>query len=146
MSFELKIKTKTLAAESKIIQSEVKKLRSKVKRLTKRLIEENETLTIDEIHALEQERDYNLVELTKGITRRANSMAEHRTNIVRKAARSTHLAYGYLRGHDYRVMENEKTRTQPDWNAIHNMVKKYSSGDSRDVSQKFEEWKSAALA
>ena len=52
------------------------------------------------------------------------SLYRHRIDVVRKAARETHLAYGYLRGRTYEQMEPE-AYTKPDWAAVEKMVVKY---------------------
>ena len=65
---------------------------------------------------------------------------DHRRMQVRKEARATGLAYGFLRGRDYKRIEN-KTHTKPDWANVERMVLKYSTKDSRALQQQFEEWK-----
>ena len=50
----------------------------------------------------------------------------HRTRVVRPEARYTHLAYGFLRGREYRQME-QKARLAPDWKRVRKMVQKYGS-------------------
>ncbi len=67
-------------------------------------------------------------------------LAEHRRGVVRHAARSSLLAYGFLRNTPYLSME-KNCRREPDWNAIEKMVMKYGLGDRRDIAQKFSEWK-----
>lgn len=53
-----------------------------------------------------------------------HDLREHRIHVVRAHSRNTHLAYGLLRGFTLRQIENT-SRTEPDWDAIHTMVKKY---------------------
>lgn len=69
-------------------------------------------------------------------------LAEHRRVTVRKASRSTHLAYGFLRGRAYHTMERT-CRTEPDWGAVQKMIEKYGEGDRRVLVQKFADWKAA---
>ncbi len=64
-----------------------------------------------------------------------NDLTAHRKGIVRREARHTLLAYGYLRGRPYRVLEQTCHR-QPDWTAVERMVKKYGQ-----LKQPIEEWK-----
>lgn len=65
-------------------------------------------------------------------TKRAKSksikegLALHRKGIVRHEARHTHLAYGFLRGREYRQMEH-KAHEAPDWAKVRRMVEKYGS-------------------
>lgn len=66
-------------------------------------------------------------------------LQHHRKNTVRKEARDTHIALGFLRGHDYDKME-AFTYSSPRWDNIERMVLKYSEDDPRDVKQRFEEW------
>ena len=67
----------------------------------------------------------------------------HRTFVVRRAARSSHLAYGFLRGVPYRAMEQKGSRS-PSWSDIQKLAERYGEGDRRDIAQKFAEWKAEA--
>ncbi len=71
---------------------------------------------------------------------------EHKLDRVRPAARSTHLAQCFLRGTEYKAVEQKlkPTTPEPNWSAIETMVKKYGSGDSRVLMQKFAEWTDSA--
>lgn len=84
----LKIKIKTLAAESRFIRT-----------------------TGDRLHGPEH-----------GSTR--NALAEHRRGTVRRAARNTLLAYGFLRGRTYREME-PRCDSEPNWTEVARMVAQY---------------------
>lgn len=57
------------------------------------------------------------------------ALHEHRVHVVRKAARSTHLAYGFLRGRAHEEMEC-KRRTEPNWPEVARMVRKYGGSGS----------------
>lgn len=50
----------------------------------------------------------------------------HRVQVVRREARATHLAYGYLRGRSYQQLEASCVEP-PDWKKIESMVKRYGS-------------------
>jgi hypothetical protein len=63
-----------------------------------------------------------------------NDLANHRKGIVRREARNTQLAYGYLRGRSYRQLEHSCHR-QPDWEAVERMVKRYGR-----LNQPLKEW------
>lgn len=136
MSLELKIKSKHLAAEAKIIRREEAKLKRQIRSNAAYYAEDSgNDYTPEQMEKwkrLARERKNSLV-----------SMNTHRRTKVRTVARSTHLAYGFLRGTPYRVMENEKTRTVPNWNAIEKMITKYSTEDPRVTLQRFASWKSA---
>lgn len=101
MSVFLKIKLKSLAAESRIIRRQELKTRGK--------------------HDATRE-----------------SLYLHRIGVVRRAARETHLAYGFIRGRSYKAMERTAC-VAPDWKAVLAMAKKY--GTSVD---NFDAWKDAA--
>jgi hypothetical protein len=74
-----------------------------------------------------------------------HSLNQHRKTDVRWEARSSMLAYGFLRGRPYKLME-EKVRAdnQPDWTRIEQLVKKFGEDDMRDRMQRFAEWKAEA--
>ena len=59
---------------------------------------------------------------TYGLER--ENLHNHRVNVVRKAARTNLLAYGYLRGKTYKSME-EYCYTKPDIGAILKVVIKF---------------------
>jgi hypothetical protein len=80
------------------------------------------------------------------------SLRNHRQGL-KPEARSTHLAYGLMKGRSYQQMENicygdlkGFGSTPPDWNRIEEIVTKFSSDetDPRDIMQKFGEWLAAA--
>ena len=52
------------------------------------------------------------------------SLRDHRVGVVRREARHSLLAYGYLRGVPYRAME-ATTHTDPEWKSVERMIKKY---------------------
>jgi len=62
----------------------------------------------------------------------------HRLHTVQPAARTNHLAYGFLRGRSYSEME-AKARIEPDWKAIEKVVRRFD-GNMAD----FETWKNHA--
>lgn len=53
-----------------------------------------------------------------------NKLHAHRVTAVRRAARLTHLAYGFIRGRRYRQIE-PACDIEPDWKEVGKMVKKY---------------------
>jgi len=79
-------------------------------------------------------------------------LREHRIFPVRREARNTLVAYGYLRGRDYLCIENAKS--PPDWAAVTAMVKKYGAPagpgayETTEAHRKrmagFENWKTLA--
>ena len=72
------------------------------------------------------------------------SIHEHRVHVVRSEARSTHLAYCYLRCRKYRQVEPKcRENNRPNWDRVAVLVAKYGGMDKRDASQKLAEWSSA---
>lgn len=65
------------------------------------------------------------------------SLYLHRTKDVRGESRATGLAYGFLRGRKRRQIEC-KALTEPKWDRVEAMVKKYGTLDER-----FKEWRDA---
>lgn len=51
---------------------------------------------------------------------------DHRVHDVRREARATHLAYSFVRGKSLEQVE-PKSRTDPDWTRVEEMVKKYGA-------------------
>lgn len=90
-----------------------------------------------------------------------NDLYLHRTREVRSEARSTHLARGFLKGHNYGEMEmplrprdeghvatKGMTRTYPDFDRIQQLIEKFGIDyfDSKQqLTQQFAEWRDAAL-
>ena len=67
----------------------------------------------------------------------------HRVIDVRREARSACLAYGFLRGRDYRALE-AKPGTKPDWPRVERLALKYATSDPREARQRFAEWRDTA--
>ena len=57
-----------------------------------------------------------------------NSLRRHRVFDLRKEARSTYLAYGFLRGVPYERIEAPNS-SNPNWDAVQRMVEKYGGKD-----------------
>lgn len=89
-----------------------------------------------------------------------DGLALHRKGVVRFEARHTHLAYGFLRGREYRKMENKAHQT-PDWAKVRRMIDRYGThldwnsedcgysdhGDRKEaVLKRFDEWVERAQA
>lgn len=83
MSIELKIKSKTLAAESRIIKDEAHKLKTRARKA----------------------RDRQKSEAATGLSFRAIMIRNHAKNVVRPEARATFLARAALRGLSYQDVE-----------------------------------------
>lgn len=59
---------------------------------------------------------------THGVLR--HEMWDHRTKYLRAIARDTHIAYGLIRGRTLDQIE-PKRYSEPNWDAIDKMIKKY---------------------
>ena len=119
MRIHLKVKYASLAEEAKIIRRLERKALKRARRV--KAWSEQYPLTND--------------------AKVFQSLRCHRKEVVRPEARSTHLAYGFLRGRDYKQIES-KCYNQPDWPRIEKLIEKYGEGDKRDLMQRFSEWKS----
>lgn len=64
---------------------------------------------------------------------------QHRIEDVRKEARNTCLAYGFLKGKTYNEIE-KKVKTKPDWRRVMQLVLKYGEGDPEIMKQQFKKW------
>lgn len=100
----LKIKLKSLATEARIIRGEEVRIRNRARKRRAKGHVIDVTATLDAMHY-------------------------HRIKDVRREARATHLAYGFLRGRSYTTMENKASRT-PDWSRVEAMIKKYGDKDA----------------
>jgi len=119
----LRVKIKSLTEECKIIRNEEKLSKWKAKAATARSKQEQ----------------------AKKHLSHYSSLDIHRRVDLRKEARATYLAYGFLRGKSMRDIEHF-SYVQPDWERIERMVMKYFDGDVRDINQRFAAWKDEALA
>jgi hypothetical protein len=71
----------------------------------------------------------------------------HRVHEVRPEARHALLAYGFLRGRDYRQLEFKAARA-PDWDRVQKLVEKFGAATKADlpiVAQRFAQWRDAAM-
>lgn len=69
-----------------------------------------------------------------------NGLRNHRIFDVRMEARSSLLAYGFLRGRTYRRIE-ATCHENPNWNRIETLALKYGpEKDKRIVKQRLEAW------
>lgn len=118
----LRVKIKSLTEETKIIRHEEKLAKWKAKAARARSKQESENKHLHHFGKLE----------------------EHRKIALRKEARATYLAYGFLRGKPMSQIE-AFSYVQPDWERVERMALKYWEGDPREAAQKFSAWKADAL-
>lgn len=69
-------------------------------------------------------------------------MHQHRVDVVRRAARHTHLARMFLRGRRYEEVEQKvrPDRYRPDFCKVEELVAKYGEGDRRVMAQHLAAW------
>ena len=89
---ELKIKIKTLAAESRIIRLEERKAKAKA-RMVKRS------------------------EAKAGLRERCSRLGNHRKTVVRQAARAAYIAYAFISGRSYKSTE-DRVKIEPEWRSV----------------------------
>lgn len=70
-------------------------------------------------------------------------LRSHRVLDVRREARAASLAYGFLRGRDYKRIE-ASCHEPPNWKRVEDLVRKYGEDDMRERMQRFSEWRSPA--
>jgi len=71
-------------------------------------------------------------------------LADHRRGVVRREARCSLLAYGFLRGRPYLTIEAENTRVTPSWPKIGKMVERF--GVQREPEEPDEAFKARVAA
>lgn len=102
MSIELKIKTLHLGAEARIIKNEERRIKR-------------------HLQSVGHNRRPPLIQ-------QLNNICEHRKRVVRPHARSTNLAYGYLKGNNRSTIEKPSTlRTEPKKGEVQRMVERYGT-------------------
>lgn len=116
---ELRIKRNALSIETILIRQEEKHILRRLRRNIERA----------------KTRSNEALQATRA------SIYNHRVNEVRTEGRSAHLAACFLRGTDYRRVENPAfTRSLPDWERVTAIVVTFSDLDKRDVIQKLKSW------
>ncbi len=121
MKSYLKIKACTLAAEAQINRHQAAKW-----------LERARAARLKQQH---QKVEYHM--------KNFNGIQDHRRKEIRIEARHTYLAYGFLKGNPYRSIERH-SYTQPNWDKVEDMIKRFGEGREQDLMQKFSEWKSEA--
>lgn len=149
MKAYLKIKIKSLAAEATMIHREERKHnpghRARVR--ARRLLDGKTRLEANELANMDYHRSRAFRLLKNKPTDAAMAtfwgLRHHRIHDVRGESRSSHVAYGFLRGLPYCKIE-ANTKTAPDWARVEALIKKYGEDDPRDRMQRFSEWKESA--
>ena len=156
MHVYLKVKIKTLAAEARDIRKEERRINMN-SRARKHLARD---LHFGNTRGPDGARSGNLTEaqlarIAKKLARsqailanpnaqaRLAGLQSHRKNEVRSHARSSYLAYGFLRGVDYARIETN-ARFAPDWMEVKRLIEKFSEEGSQAWEQRFTDFKIAS--
>lgn len=143
MKAYLKIKIKSLAAEAEMIHREER--RHNIGHRGRVRIRRQLAKATDLTEAQRARLTRRMQPPTETAMSTLWGLRHHRIYDVRGESRSSHVAYGFLRGLPYRRIE-ANTKTAPDWSRVEALVKKYGDDDPRDRMQRFSEWKEAAEA
>lgn len=73
------------------------------------------------------------------------TLADHRRGIIRSEARYSLLAYGFLRGRPYRVIERD-ARELPSEARIADLAARFGGGDKKALQAQVVEWLKAPAA
>lgn len=156
MHVYLKVKIKTLATEARDIRKEERRI-NLTSRARKHLARD---LHFGNTRGPDGARSGNLTEaqlarISKKLSRsraqavnaeaiaRREGLRSHRINEVRSHARSSYLAYGFLRGVDYGRIETN-ARFAPDWPEVKRLIEKFSEEGSQAWEQRFKDFKVAS--
>lgn len=122
MKIYLKMKVKTLAVESMMIHAAQRRIKRRVHKKGK---------TLDPAAG----------------SSAFWGMQHHRIEVVRREARSSLLAYGFLRGRLYGEIENN-AYTKPDFKRVFGIIERFRDGPEKiqDITQRFAEWRDTAEA
>lgn len=63
-----------------------------------------------------------------------NSLSEHRKGYLRKIARESHIAYGFIRGVPYKVIE-PKAKEAPNWQRVGKKIESFGKS-----AHQLEKW------
>lgn len=139
----LKIKIKSLAAEATMIHREERRHnighRGRVR--IRRQLAKATDLTPTQRARLERKMQKPSERAMKAFW----GLRWHRQYDVRSESRASHVAYGFLRGLDYKQIEGT-AKSSSNWSRVEDLVKKYGEDDIRVRMQRFAQWKEAATA
>jgi hypothetical protein len=131
----LKVKLKSLAEEARIIKHEENK--RKVPQRQRNVVKQEQ---------LVEGRGFRAEDKARRAKRRSQPWYElsaqelhglhlHRVHNVRREARLTQIAYGYLRGRDFKQVDSGNDLIDADWQRVSAMVKKYGDGVDTNVAK-----------
>lgn len=150
MNIYLKIKIKSLAAEAADIRraenklSDNHRMRVRMRRAiamdsqASDMPHVREQLTPEQIERIRKRLARSQARALQGKPEAFWGLRNHRTNEVRKEARSSFIAYGFLRGVPYKDVE--VTDKPIDTDRVESLIAKFGTEDKRVLMQRFEEW------
>jgi hypothetical protein len=138
MLSHLKVKVHTLSHEMTYIRRQEEKWKTRARRARERQRFLSDPVLVD-------------TATQQSLYAEANFWSQRRHRYgLKDEARTTHLAYGSMRGRSYAKMENicygplkGMGGSEPDWAAIESTVERFSTGEfqpKQDYMQKFAEW------
>ena len=150
MKAYLRIKLKSLAAEATMIRREERRHnpghRARVR--ARRLLDGKtnvDNVTPQDLKTRQARAKRILRTPSETALKAFWGLRHHRQYDVRSESRASHIAYGFLRGLDYKRVEGT-AKSSPNWSRVEDLVKKYGDDDIRVRMQRFAEWKEAAMA
>lgn len=104
------------------------------------------------LNRIQREIDVNVVmtrigdaRLARRLAKARSAMAQRERVVIQRQCRSSLLAYGFLRGKPYRLMELiTRDGNDPRWRDVESLIRKYGGeayADARIVAQQITEWK-----
>lgn len=133
----LKVKLCSLAAEIRIIKTQEQRTKEKLAKRRSLIGQENQS----SVH-IAQMQEHN-----KRGTQIFCGLRDHRRGL-RHETRLSHLVYGFLRGIPFSKMEfsvhQNHQLTESDWTKMETMAKRFAEGDSRDIMQRWAQFKDSS--
>ena len=122
----LKIKLKSLAEEAKIIRKEENKYK---------YASRNYRITLDNVRVCDEAKADELIGIYE-------NLRSHRVGNVRHEARDSHIAYGFLRGKLYKVVETPSPNNPPNLRNIVGIIQRFG-GDRKFSIEDLSAWMKA---
>lgn len=157
MQVHLKVKIKSLVAEAQFIRREEQKVSTNYRhrKRMERALALNSTpfgsmgadrspLNEAQRIRIQKKLDRARAQLNNPRAMKAHATLNyHRKEELRSHARSSFLAYGFIRGLEYKQIEN-LSYSEPDWMEVRRLIEKFSEEGSQTWSVRFEEFKQQA--
>lgn len=136
---QLKCKIGALAAEARFTRNCERREIREARRIDKKF-READPIELDQSSSVKRRE-------------RSLNMRLHRIGSVRSSARWSQLAYAFLRGKPYLLVERSrkknaegKTINRVDWEAVEKLARRFSGLDFRVMKKPFADWREAKLS